>query len=130
MNYKVNLEPDEDGIWTAEVPALGIVTEGRGEAGACRAADRAIAGYLEGLERHGLAVPPLDVTRTLVPRAGLSFSIAYGFSLLGGTRKTPSTAKKTALKKTALKKGVLKKAGTTAKKAAKTKSPRSPRKRT
>jgi predicted RNase H-like HicB family nuclease len=123
MKYDVNLEPDEDGIWTAEVPALGIVTEGRGEAAARRAADRAIVGYLEGLERHGLAIPPSDVTRTFVPRVGSNFSVAYGFSLLGGTRKKSSAAKKTAVNKS------LAKSAAPAKKAAKTKSARSPRKR-
>jgi predicted RNase H-like HicB family nuclease len=102
MNYHVKLEPDEGGIWTAEVPALGIVTEGRGEAGARRAADRAVAGYLKGLERHGLPVPPSDVTRTFTPsRAGYIFMDQFG---VGASRKQ-ATAKKTAgRKKSAAKK--------------------------
>lgn len=67
MNYYVKVEPDTGGIWTAEVPALGIVTEGRGERGARSAAQRAIEGYVRGAEMHGLELPPSDVTRTFTP---------------------------------------------------------------
>jgi predicted RNase H-like HicB family nuclease len=66
--YKVILEPSEDGdgIWTAEIPALGIVTEGRGRAGAEGAAENAVRGYRATAERHGKAVPAGDLQVTTV----------------------------------------------------------------
>ena len=44
MNYHVKVEADECGIWTTEVPALGVVIESRGEPAARRAADLAVLG--------------------------------------------------------------------------------------
>jgi hypothetical protein len=61
--YEVLLEPSEDGdrVWTAEIPALGIVTEGRGRVGAERAAASAVRGYRATAKRHGKAVPAGDL---------------------------------------------------------------------
>jgi predicted RNase H-like HicB family nuclease len=61
--YSIVLEPAEgdEGIWTAEVPALGLVTEGLGPDGARDAARDAIEGFIEVATRTGRPVPPGDV---------------------------------------------------------------------
>jgi predicted RNase H-like HicB family nuclease len=66
--YSIVLEPAEgdDGIWTAEVPALGLVTEGLGSDGARAAAREAIEGFIEVASRTGRAIPPGDVV--IAPR--------------------------------------------------------------
>lgn len=61
--YQIILEPDNGGYWTAEVPAFGFVTEGRGEDVARRAAHAAISGYIAGAKKMGLPIPEPDVTR-------------------------------------------------------------------
>jgi len=62
--YSIVLEPTEgnDGIWTAEIPALGLVTEGPGSDGARKAARDAIEGYIEVAARTGRPIPPGDVS--------------------------------------------------------------------
>jgi predicted RNase H-like HicB family nuclease len=61
--YSIILEPAEgdDGIWTAEVPALGLVTEGLGSVGARDAARDAIEGFIEVASRTGRPIPPGDI---------------------------------------------------------------------
>ena len=61
--YRVILEPaeDGDGIWIAEIRALGIVTEGRGLSGAERAAANAVRGYRATAQRHAIALPAGDL---------------------------------------------------------------------
>jgi predicted RNase H-like HicB family nuclease len=61
--YTIVLEPAEgdDGIWTADVAALGLVTEGHGSEGARDAAREAIEGFIEVASRTGRPIPPGDV---------------------------------------------------------------------
>jgi predicted RNase H-like HicB family nuclease len=66
MKYRVLIEPDEDGIFVAEVPSLpGCISQGRTRAEALANAKEAIAAYLESLEAHGEPVPP-PITEELV----------------------------------------------------------------
>ena len=66
MKYRVLIEPDEDGVFVAEVPALpGCVSQGRTRAEALANIKEAIAAYLESLEAHGEPVPP-PITEELV----------------------------------------------------------------
>ena len=67
------IEPSglNDGVYTAAVPTLQIVTEGVGEAAARRAAQRAIVGFVRVAERHGKPIPAADsiVVETTAPIA-------------------------------------------------------------
>ncbi len=66
MKYRVLVEPDEDGVFVAEVPALpGCVTQGATRAEAIANVREAIAGYVESLEAHGEPVPP-PITEEIV----------------------------------------------------------------
>lgn len=66
MKYRVLVEPDEDGVFVAEVPSLpGCVSQGRTRAEAVANVKEAIAAYLESLEAHGEPVPP-SITEELV----------------------------------------------------------------
>ncbi len=66
MKYRVLIEPDEDGVFVAEVPSLpGCVSQGRTRAEALANVREAIAAYLESLEAHGEPVPP-PITEELV----------------------------------------------------------------
>lgn len=57
--YRVVIEPDEDGIYVAEVPALpGCISQGQTRAEAVENIKEAIAAYLESLDAHGEPVPP------------------------------------------------------------------------
>ena len=59
MQYRVLIEPDEDGIYVAEVPALpGCISQGSTRSEAVDNIKEAIAGYLESLHAHGEPVPP------------------------------------------------------------------------
>ncbi len=59
MKYRVLLEPDQDGVYVAEVPALpGCISQGRTRAKAVANIKEAIAAYLESLKAHGDPVPP------------------------------------------------------------------------
>jgi len=59
MKYRVLVEPDEDGVFVAEVPALpGCVTQGATREEALENAREAIAAYLESLEAHDEPIPP------------------------------------------------------------------------
>ncbi len=50
MRYRVMVEPDEDGIYVAEVPALpGCMSQGKTRAEAIDNVKEAIAAYLESL---------------------------------------------------------------------------------
>ncbi len=54
MKYRVTIEPDEDGIFVAEVPALpGCITQGATRQEALANAKEAIELYIESLEAHG-----------------------------------------------------------------------------
>jgi predicted RNase H-like HicB family nuclease len=66
MRYRVLVEPDEDGVFVAEVPSLpGCVTQGANREEALANAREAIAVYLESLEAHGEPVPP-SITEEIV----------------------------------------------------------------
>jgi antitoxin HicB len=57
--YRVVIEPDEDGIYVAEVPSLpGCISQGRTRAEAIDNIREAIIVYLESLDAHGDLVPP------------------------------------------------------------------------
>ena len=59
LKYRVLLEPEEDGGFVVEVPALpGCVSEGATRAEALENVKEAIKGYLESLEAHGEPIPP------------------------------------------------------------------------
>jgi predicted RNase H-like HicB family nuclease len=54
MQYRVLIEPDEDGVFVAEVPALpGCVSQGKSRTEAIANIKEAIAAYLESLQKHG-----------------------------------------------------------------------------
>jgi predicted RNase H-like HicB family nuclease len=59
MKYRVLLEPDEDGVFVAEVPVLpGCISQGKTRAEALENIKEAISAYLESLRAHGDPVPP------------------------------------------------------------------------
>ena len=50
MQYRVLIEPDEDGVYVVEVPALpGCISQGKTRSEALDNIKEAIAGYLESL---------------------------------------------------------------------------------
>ncbi len=67
--YHVVIEPSGlgDGVFTAEIPALAIMTEGVGRGAALRAARRAILGYIRVARDYGHTVPPPDSVIVDVP---------------------------------------------------------------
>lgn len=59
MKYRVRIEPDEDGVFVAEVPSLpGCVSQGVTRAEAMSNIHEAIEGYLESLKAHDEPIPP------------------------------------------------------------------------
>lgn len=59
MKFRVLVEPDEDGIFVAQVPSLpGCISQGKTREEALKNAREAIQGYIESLESHGEAIPP------------------------------------------------------------------------
>ena len=59
MKYRVLIEQDEDGVFSAEVPSLpGCITQGATRDEALANSREAISAYLESLEAHGDPVPP------------------------------------------------------------------------
>ena len=59
MKYRVLLQPDEDGQFVGEVPALpGCISQGKSREEALRNVKEVIALYLGSLQAHGDAVPP------------------------------------------------------------------------
>jgi len=67
--YHVILENAGGGVWTAEIPAFGVVTEGRGKAGARAMAADAIAGYIMCAKRRGFPIPETDAVIPKLLRA-------------------------------------------------------------
>ena len=58
MKFRVLIEPDEDGVFVAECPALpGCISQGRTRAEALDNIKDAIAGYLASLKKHNEPVP-------------------------------------------------------------------------
>lgn len=59
MKYRVLIEPDEDGVFVAQVPSLpGCISQGQTRGEALENIREAIAGYLESLAKHDEPVPP------------------------------------------------------------------------
>jgi antitoxin HicB len=59
MKYRVLIEPDEDGVFVAQIPSLpGCISEGRTRAEAISNVREAAAAYVESLRLHGEAIPP------------------------------------------------------------------------
>jgi predicted RNase H-like HicB family nuclease len=59
MRYRVLIEPDEDGVFVAEVPSLpGCISQGKTRDEALANIKEAIIVYLESLQKHGEPVPP------------------------------------------------------------------------
>lgn len=59
LKYRVLVEPEEDGGYVAEVPALpGCISQGASRQEALENVKEAISGYLESLEAHGEPIPP------------------------------------------------------------------------
>jgi antitoxin HicB len=59
MRFRVILEPDEDGVFVAQVPALpGCISQGATRAEALKNVQEAIEGYLESLREHNEPIPP------------------------------------------------------------------------
>jgi antitoxin HicB len=59
MKYRVVIEPDEDGVFVAECPALpGCISQGKTRAEALANIKDAMTGYLASLKKHGEPPPP------------------------------------------------------------------------
>jgi antitoxin HicB len=59
MKYRVVIEPDEDGVFVAECPALpGCISQGKTRAEALANIKDAMIGYLASLKKHGEPTPP------------------------------------------------------------------------
>lgn len=59
MKYRVRIEPDEDGVFVAEVPSLpGCISQGTTRTEALSNIHEAIEGYLESLKAHDEPIPP------------------------------------------------------------------------
>lgn len=62
VKYRVIIEPDEDGIYVVEVPALpGCISQGQTRTEAIENIKEAIAAYLESLEAHSEPKAGLNV---------------------------------------------------------------------
>lgn len=59
MKYRVVIQPDEDGMFVAEVPSLpGCISQGKTRNEALKNIHEAIEGYLESLKKHNEPIPP------------------------------------------------------------------------
>ena len=59
MQYRIDLEPDDHGVFVAICPALpGCVSQGRTRTEATENIREAIEGYLISLKKHGDPIPP------------------------------------------------------------------------
>ncbi|MGC8990606.1 MAG: type II toxin-antitoxin system HicB family antitoxin [Verrucomicrobiia bacterium] len=66
MKFRVIIEPDEDGVFVAECPALpGCVSQGKTRKEAMANICDAIQGYLASLKKHGEPIPP-GITEEIV----------------------------------------------------------------
>lgn len=59
MRYRILIEQDEDGIFTAECPSLpGCISQGKTRKKALENIKDAILGYIESLKKHNEPIPP------------------------------------------------------------------------
>lgn len=59
MKYRVIIEQDDKGFFTAEVPSLpGCISQGKTREDAVKNIQDAIQGYIASLEKHNEPVPP------------------------------------------------------------------------
>lgn len=59
MKYRVLIEPDEDGVFVAQVPALpGCISQGKSRKEALENVKEAMAAYIESLHKHNEPIPP------------------------------------------------------------------------
>jgi len=59
LKFRVVIEPDEDRVFVAEVPALpGCISQGRSRTEAIENIKEAIAAYLVSLKAHSEPIPP------------------------------------------------------------------------
>ena len=59
MKFRVYIEPDEDGVFVAQVPSLpGCLSQGQTRREALANIRKAIELYLESLDAHDDAIPP------------------------------------------------------------------------
>jgi predicted RNase H-like HicB family nuclease len=59
LKFRVIIEPDEDGVFVAEVPALpGCLSQGRTRSEALENIRDAIVAYFESLKAHSEPIPP------------------------------------------------------------------------
>lgn len=66
MKYRVLIEPDEDGMFVAEVPSLpGCISQGATRAEVLANIREAMQVYLESLKKHNEPVP-LPITQEVV----------------------------------------------------------------
>jgi len=66
MKYRVLVEPDEDGVFVAQVPSLpGCISQGATRQEALDNINEAIFLYIESLEAHGDPIPP-PITEEIV----------------------------------------------------------------
>jgi antitoxin HicB len=66
MKYRILLDQDEEGAFTAEVPSLpGCISQGKSRTEAIKNIQDAIQGYLASLEKHNEPVPP-PITEEMV----------------------------------------------------------------
>jgi antitoxin HicB len=78
MKYRVVIEPDEDGVFVAECPALpGCISQGKTRAEALANIKDAMTGYLASLKKHGEPVPP-PINRIKEPAASRIHAIVQG----------------------------------------------------
>ena len=70
MRFRVILEPDEDGVYVAQVPALpGCISQGKTRIEALKNIQQAIELYLESLREHNEPIPP-SIDEKVVEVAG------------------------------------------------------------
>lgn len=67
LNYRVILEPAEEGGYTITVPSLpGCISEGNTKEEALENIKDAISGYLKVCKRYGDLIPPSDIIEEIV----------------------------------------------------------------
>lgn len=72
LRYRVNIEPDEDGVFVATVPALpGVVDQGETEEEALKNIAEALDFTITDMIERGEEIPPSDAGRGVVREVDL-----------------------------------------------------------